>query len=281
MRTRAASTVIIQVTDSEDIAGNTETIPTIDDTHTVTITVTNVFEAPRFDDEIPQGETSITRSIPENTIADQPVGLPVSATDDEGDTLTYELGGTDAGAFEFDTATGQIKTKDALDYESRSSYSVTVSVSDGKANDGTTVDTTMDTQINVTIEVEDVNEKPTFDANLATDLEIAENTAAATPIGAALTATDPDPADTLTYTLDSDSAATFEIDTSGQIKTKATLDHETTATYNVTVSVRDSRDDAGDPDTADDDTIDVTITVTRMILERYRCHRNSRQRAPN
>ena len=259
---KSSLSITLSVTDSEDIAGNTETTPTIDDTHTVTITVTNVFEAPRFDDEIPQGETSITRSIPENTIADQPVGLPVSATDDEGDTLTYELGGTDAGAFEFDTATGQIKTKDALDYESQSSYSVTVSVSDGKANDGTTVDTTMDTQINVTIEVEDVNEKPTFDANLATDLEIAENTAAATPIGAALTATDPDPADTLTYTLDSDSAATFEIDTSGQIKTKATLDHETTATYNVTVSVRDSRDDAGDPDTADDDTIDVTITVT-------------------
>ena len=109
---KSSLTVIIQVTDSEDIAGNTETTPTIDDTHTVTITVTNVFEAPRFDDEIPQGETSITRSIPENTAVDQPVGLPVSATDDEGDTLTYELGGTDAGAFEFDTATGQIKTKD-------------------------------------------------------------------------------------------------------------------------------------------------------------------------
>ena len=94
-------------------------------------------------------------------------------------------------------------------------------------------------------------------------MEIAENTAVPLhAIDAALTATDPDPADTLTYTLDSDSAATFEIDTSGQIKAKATLDHETAATYNVTVSVRDSRDDAGDPDTADDDTIDVTITVT-------------------
>ena len=40
------------------------------------------------------------------------------------------------------------------------------------------------------------------------------------------------------------------------------MDHETTETYNVTVSVRDSRDDAGDPDTADDATITVTITVT-------------------
>ena len=268
---KSSLTVIIQVTDSEDIAGNTETIPTIDDTHTVTITVTNVFEAPRFDDEIPQGETSITRSIPENTIADQPVGLPVSATDDEGDTLTYELGGTDAGAFEFDTATGQIKTKDALDYESQSSYSVTVSVSDGKANDGTTVDTTMDTQINVTIEVEDVNEKPTFDANLATDLEIAENTAAMQDFGNAFTATDPDNSgtnpnkDTLTYSLGGTDSASFDIDDeTGQIKTKAALDHETKKTYTVTVTVSDGRNDAGDDEQnpVADATITVTITVT-------------------
>ena len=131
---------------------------------------------PRFGDDDGSGTT--TRTVPENTVADQNIGAPVSATDDENDSLAYELGGTDADAFDFDTATGRIKTKEALDYESQSSYSVTVSVSDGKANDGTTVDTTMDTQINVTIEVEDVNEKPTFDANLATDLKIAENTAA-------------------------------------------------------------------------------------------------------
>ena len=72
---KSSLTVIIQVTDSEDIAGNTETTPTIDDTHTVTITVTNVFEAPRFDDEIPQGETSITRSIPKTPSRTSPLAF--------------------------------------------------------------------------------------------------------------------------------------------------------------------------------------------------------------
>ena len=52
----------------------------------------------------------------------------------------------------------------------------------------------VDTYIDVTIEVEDVNEKPTFDANLDIALEIAENTAAGTNIGSPFTATDPDPA---------------------------------------------------------------------------------------
>ena len=260
-------TVVVSATDSRDDSGTTEQTPLPDDTITVTVTLTNVFETPRFGDD--DGSGTATRTVPENTIADQPVGLPVSATDDEGDTLTYELSGTDVDSFNFDTATGQIKTKDELDHEDIDTYYVTVSVYDGKASDGSTEDTpVVDTYIDVTIEVEDVNEKPTFDATPPVEYQIAENTAAATPIGVALTATDPDNGgtdpnkDTLTYTLDSDSAATFEIDTSGQIKTLAALDHETEETYNVTVSVRDSRDDAGDPDTADDATIDVTITVT-------------------
>ena len=254
-------TVVVSATDSRDDSGTTEQTPLPDDTITVTVTLTNVFETPRFGDD--DGSGTATRTAPENTIADQPVGLPVSATDDEGDTLTYELSGTDVDSFNFDTATGQIKTKNELDHEDIDTYYVTVSVYDGKASDGSTEDTpVVDTYIDVTIEVEDVNEKPTFDATPPVEYQIAENTAAAKPIGAALTATDPDPADTLTYTLDSASAATFEIDTSGQIKTKAALDHEIEETYNVTVSVRDSRDDAGDPDTADDATIDVTIIVT-------------------
>ena len=269
--TKPSHSVTISVTDGKDDAGIVEQTAVPDDTITVTISVTNVFERPEFEEEILVGESSITRTVPENTAADQPVGLPVSATDDEGDSLAYELGGTDATYFNFDTGTGQIKTKEALDYESASSYAVTVSVSDGKAVDGTTVDTTMDTQINVTIEVEDVNEKPTFDANLATDLEIAENTAAMQDLGNAFTATDPDNSgtdpnkDTLTYSLGGTDSASFDIDDeTGQIKTKAALDHETKETYTVTVTVSDGRNDAGDDEQnpVADATITVTITVT-------------------
>ena len=47
------------------------------------------------------------------------------------DTLTYTLGGTDTSAFGIVSASGQLQTSAALDFEMKSSYAVTVSVSDG------------------------------------------------------------------------------------------------------------------------------------------------------
>ena len=264
--TEETYTVTVTVSDGRDDSGNTEQTPVPDDTVTVTITLTNVFEVPRFNDEIPQGDSSITRSVPENTATDQPVGAPVSATDDENDTLTYSLSGTDAASFDFDTTTGQIKTKDSLDHETKDSYSVTVFVSDGKAANGAPETPAQDdTYIDVIIEVTDLNEKPVFDATPPVAYEIAENTAAGAAIGAALTATDLDENETLTYDLTGTDAASFGIDTStGQIKTKAALDHESTETYSVTVTASDGRNDAGDAEQtpSTDATIDITITVT-------------------
>ena len=43
-----------------------------------------------------------TRSVAENTAAGMPVGAPVTATDADDDTLTYTLGGSDAGSFAID-----------------------------------------------------------------------------------------------------------------------------------------------------------------------------------
>ena len=108
--------------------------------------------SPAFDD----GATT-TRSIAENSAADTAVGAAVAATDAEGDTLVYALGGTDADSFAIDTATGQIKVKAALDYETKNSYSVSVTVHDGKAADNS-ADTTTDDTIAVTISVTNVDE---------------------------------------------------------------------------------------------------------------------------
>ena len=105
-----------------------------------------------------------------------------------------------------------------------------------------------DSSIDVTINVTDVNERPEFDANAPASLNVVENTAAGVNIGQPVTATDPDNSgsdpdkDTLTYSLDDGDGAAFEIDSSGQIKTKGALDRETKASYTVTVSVTDSKD---------------------------------------
>ncbi len=107
--------------------------------------------APQFAD------ATAARSVDENAAAGENIGDPVAATDSDGDTLTYALTGSDAGAFDFDTATGQIAVKDALDYEDKNSYSVTVTVHDGKNADGE-ADTGVDDSIEVTISVANVDE---------------------------------------------------------------------------------------------------------------------------
>ena len=67
----------------------------------------------------------------ENTGAGENVGAPVTATDaDQEDTLTYKLSGTDAPSFSIVPASGQIQTKAALDYEAKSTYTVTVTATD-------------------------------------------------------------------------------------------------------------------------------------------------------
>ena len=132
--TKPSLAVVVSTTDSRDDSGTTEQTPLPDDTITVTITVTNVFEAPRFNDDDGSGTT--TRSVPENTESDQPVGAPISATDDENDIMAYRLGGTDDTSFAIDTTTGQIKTNAALDHEIKDTYSVIVWVGDGKDSNG-------------------------------------------------------------------------------------------------------------------------------------------------
>ena len=81
------------------------------------------------------------------------MGPPVTATDSDGDSLTYSLGETDAASFAIDASTGQIRTIAGVvyDYESKASYSVTVRADDG--NGGTAT-------IAVTIDVTDVDEPP-------------------------------------------------------------------------------------------------------------------------
>ena len=257
--TKSGYTVTVSVSDGKDEENSAD--EEIDGTIEVTIMVTDANDPPEFSDEIPQDQTSTTRSVAENTEAGQLVGDPVAATDDENDSLTYSLGGTDSAAFDFDTTSGQVKVRDALDYEGgTTSYSVTVSVYDGKDIDGNS-DTTSDATIAVTINVTDVNEPPQFADDAPTTQTVAENTAADTNIGSAYTAADPEN-DALTYTLDSGSAATFEIDANGQLKTKADLNYEVDSSYTVVVQVTDSKDDNGVADTATDAAITVTITVT-------------------
>ncbi len=232
------------------VTANIGTLPSIPSSHSgyalakVGVLPLEIFSelnvAPVFTDG-----TTITRTIAENTAADTNIGSPVSATDANNDTLTYTLTGTDAASFSIVSTTGQLKTKAALDYETKMSYTVTITVSDGNLTD----------TISVTINVTDVDENraPVFTDGESTTRSVAENTAANTNIGTAVSATDADD-DTLTYTLTGTDAAAFSIDsTSGQLRTKSALDYETKKSYSVSITVSDSRRT---------DSISVTINIT-------------------
>ena len=89
--------------------------------------------------------------------ADNVGGRPVTATDADGDTLAYTLGGADAAMFRV-RANGQIEVSDKamLDYEAKKRHTVTVIADDsiGVSNSATS--------ITVTIYVTDLDEKPTI-----------------------------------------------------------------------------------------------------------------------
>ena len=108
--------------------------------------------APEFEDG-----NSTTRSISENSPAGRTIGDALEATDRDRDTLTYSLGGDDAEFFDIDSLTGEILTRDPLDYEDQAGYTVIVSVSDGK-NSRDRDDDEEDAYIDVDIYVTNVDE---------------------------------------------------------------------------------------------------------------------------
>ena len=224
----------------------------------VTINLKNVTEenneAPRFVDENDDTITRTSFGVVENR-EDLFVGQ-VKALDTNDDDVTYTLSGSHAQYFTIGADTGVLSSKEGLDFNVRSRYTVTITATDGDE----------EVNLTVTITLTDVNERPMFvDANnnpiSSTTLEVKEGTGVR-DIDMVL-ATDPD-GDPLTYTLDTASNALFSItrtSTGGRLRTKVELDHEEDSFYTVTVSVSDSKDDEGVPDTEVDDIITVTIMV--------------------
>jgi hypothetical protein len=164
-----------------------------------------------------------------NTAADIDIGSPIAATDTEGDTITYSLGGPDAASFSINSATGQLRTKVALNFGTQTSYTVTVDAA-GPVSQGGYYTTGLD-RITVAITDTATNRAPSFSTSGRVTLSVAENTASGTNIGAPFQATDPD-GDLLTYSLQRGDAGSFSIDpNTGQLQTNAALDFETKSSY--------------------------------------------------
>ena len=101
---------------------------------------------------------SATRSVAENSAAGTAVGSRVTATDPDGNRVTYSLGGDDASLFAIDPRTGQVSVGEgtALDFETKSSYAVTARAADRRNSSDT---------IALTITVTNVGLDDSYDAN--------------------------------------------------------------------------------------------------------------------
>ena len=101
-----------------------------------------------------------TRQVPENAPPGTRVGAAVTATDPEGDALTYSLAsGSDSGNFTLDPSTGRmVVSSDAiLDYEANPTLIVELQVSDG--NDANhEPDSSIDDNVEVVVNLVDLDE---------------------------------------------------------------------------------------------------------------------------
>ncbi|SHO51382.1 LamG-like jellyroll fold domain-containing protein [Anaerocolumna xylanovorans] len=187
-----------------------------------TVSVTDVNEAP----------TSL--SLSNNSIAENsPLGTVIgtlTGTDPEGDILTYSLpAGLDDNA-SFTVAGNELRLNVVPNYEVKSSYSITVRVSDGTNN----------YDKNFTVNITNVNEAP-MDIFLSA-ANVNEHTAAGITVGN-LTGADPDSADSFTYALVSGSGDTdnssFAI-IGNTLKFTEVADYEVKNNYSIRVKVTDS-----------------------------------------
>jgi serralysin len=192
-------------------------------TQDISITIINV------NDNFPLFSSSTTFSADENQTA---VGT-VTATDADGDGITFTISGTELEI----TSAGVLTFVSAPDYETKSEYTATVTASDG-ANSSTQV---------ITIKVINLNDNdprfssdPTFSAN--------ENQ---TAVGT-VTATDAD-GDEVTFSI---SGSELAITSEGVLTFVSAPDYETQSEYTATVSASDG---------VNETTQDITINIINLI----------------
>ena len=199
------------------------------------------------------------RELPEDASGGDTIGVPVAATDlnagdaDVNNPLKYSLSGTDAASFTIDEGSAQLSLAQnvELDYETTRSYRVTVEVTDGADSLGDADSDAIDTRINITINLTDVNEAPEVSGDTAVTVDENLNRAIATYQG-----TDPE-RDTLAWSVNNEA---FWISERGQLYFRTPPSFEESPTHNVTVT-------ATDPGGLESNALAVAVTVTDVEEE--------------
>ncbi|MFO1004064.1 MAG: M10 family metallopeptidase C-terminal domain-containing protein, partial [Planctomycetaceae bacterium] len=224
----------------------------IDASQTFTLTITDVNEAP----------TSVTlqnttTSLNENTSTATSIKLAdIVVTDDALGTNDLSLSGSDAVFFEISGSNElMLKAGTVLDFETKSSYNVTVDVDDSAVGGGA-----VDASQNFTLTITDANEAPTAVALQNTTSSLAENASTVSAIKLADIVVTDDALGTNDLTLSGTDSAFFEISGSNELMLKAgtVLNFESKSSYNVTVEVDDSAVGGGAIDASQAFTLTIT-----------------------
>ncbi|WP_461640341.1 cadherin domain-containing protein [Labilibaculum euxinus] len=201
------------------------------DDQTITVTITDV------NDITPVVTASQSFSIAENTANSGAVGTVLATDGDAGTSFSAwtETGGTGASIFEINASSGAITVTDnsGIDYETTTSYTYIVTVSDGTNTSASEM---------ITINITDVNDvAPVVTATQS--FSIAENTANSGAVGTVL-ATDGDAGTSFSAWTETGGtgASIFEINASSgaiTVTDNSGIDYETTTSYTYTVTVSD------------------------------------------
>ena len=233
----------VEVSDSKDADGVADTV--VDDTIAVTIDLTNVDEA---------GTVTLPATFSGGVEATASVSDPDGTVSSP--SWRWARGDTATGSFsDISGATSASYTPVGADVGKYLRATVTYTDPQGSGKTANAVS-------NSTVAAG--NAEPTFDDGATATRTLPENSGTGTNVGGVVAATDGD-SDTLTYSMTGNTR--FNINTStGQIKTASgqSWNYEGTRNFQVTVNVRDSKDAAGNADTAVDDTITVAINLTNV-----------------
>ena len=243
------------VTASDGLAAN-------DVTKAVTVSVNNL------NDNAPVFTSGATASVNENSPLTTAI-YTAAATDADGNTLTYSLGGADAAMLNIDSSTGAVTLKVAADYEMKTSYSFSVMASDGlQAHDITKA---------VTVSVVNLNDNAPVFTSGSTGTTVDENAPTSTVVYTAA-ATDADNLGAVTYSLGGADASLLDINsTNGVVTLKASADYETKSSYSFSVIASDGLNtttqgvslairDVNEAPTTTDDSLATHALSTQVIV---------------
>lgn len=238
------ATIFIAITDDPDDGPKFDTTTTNIDVPDTTVSNLIVLDK--------KGKNAVDENNPANVI----VGAVKATCTDTNKALVYEITSDTSGLFSMDPATGVVSIKDpmVLDYETVSSYTITVKVSDGVVADASTgrdangVLVQSDSRV-VTIRVNDLNEDPIVAKQ---NFDVLENKPVGTKVGT-VEASDIDTVAKFqkhSFEAVGGDTAFFAIDTKGNITTKTVLDYEKYAAtgdtlFSLVVKVNDVSDSKG------------------------------------